>query len=509
MHHALEWIIAAGGLTLIGVAVAQPDIPASTAGRDVAPSATSRVLFEPVAVPTNAKVLKHTRTFIAVRPDLSAALAANPGDTLVLRVAEGVDIRMAVDSVHERSATRRSLMGHVPGAQQSSVILVLEDDALAGDIRLPPTGQHFRLRYVADGVHLVCEVDDRAFADCGGSSPAPVIPGRIEDHAPDPVFPPPPPGYTPRGACSNIETTFDVMVVYSDIARAAAGGTTAIRAEIQLGVDTANLTYDNSFVAAHYRLVWQGEVVYDENGPMTAHRDRLYDDNDGYYDWVPGTKDTYNADMCSIWVDDDDGDQWCGFALCGFTGAEAYCSVNWECAVGNLSYPHEHGHNQDSDHNPEDAGSCTQYNYSFGHRFAAGGDFHRTVMAYNTSGGPYVRIPYWSNPDVNYLGVATGTATRDNARSLNNVRGTVEGWETTRFDIWIDQDPAAPAFQAGTYVFPYDTAAEGFAAIQVPHSSVSTVPVLHVVTGQYNYTGTVTKEMLITPCGGSATIGTP
>lgn len=502
---------AATVIATCGLALAATPVLAQEVGEGDVRAVGVHSPFAVVEAPATAIPLKHSRSFIAVRPDLAALARVQQGDRVEIPVSPTRNLSVVFDLVESRTPTQRSFRGMVEGAPDSSVLVVLNEDAVAGDIRVGR--DHFRFRFVAGGggVHLVCDIDDRGYAECGGASPAPVdAPWRGVDYEPEAEIPADaPPGNPEAGSCSNIEITFDVMVIYSDVARAAAGGTTAMQAEIQLGVDTSNLTYDNSAVGARYRLVWQGEVDYDENGPMTAHRDRLPDTTDGYYDWVPATKDSINADMCSIWVDDDDGGQWCGFALCDFTGDMAYCSVNWECAAGNLSYPHEHGHNQGSDHNPEDGGSCTEYSYSNGHRFFAGGDGYRTVMAYNNDAGDFSRRPYWSNPNVNFLGTPTGTATRDNARSLNDTRGTVEGWELTRLDIWIDEDPAFPGIQIGTFSLPYDTAAEGFAAIGIPSGSVSIVPILHVVTGTYNYTGTVNKDMTIVPCGGVATIGTP
>lgn len=488
---------------------AQPALQGAEVDQPPAPRAIT--LFTAVAVPQTAIPLKQSRGFTAVRPDMAAAKSVREGDTLNLDVAANVVIPIRADRVVRRSPDQLSIFGSVPGAPFSSAILVVEYDALAGDIRVPTAAQHFRMRYVADGVHLVCDIDDRLYGECGGGGPLPPNIPRGFDPSPESEPPvEPPPGFEPRGTCSNIETTFDIMVVYTDIARAAAGGTNAIRAEIQLGCDTADQTYDNSNVFAHYRLVWQGEVSYNESGALTDHRDRLANPSDGYFDWAVTTRDDYNADMCAIWVDDDDAGQWCGFAYCDFDYDSAYCCVNWQCAAGNFSFPHEFGHDQGCAHNTEDAGSgCNEYSYSYGHRFFASGNGYRTVMAYNNSNGDYTRIGYWSNPDVTYLGVATGSATHDNARTLNNTRSTVEGWELTRYDIWIDADPAVPSIQNGTYAFPYDTAAEGFSAIEVPHSSVSEIPVLHAVTGQYNYTGTVSKKMTIIPCSGSATIGTP
>ena len=48
------------------------------------------------------------------------------------------------------------------------------------------------------------------------------------------------------------------------------------------------------------------------------------------------------------------------------------------CAVGNLSFPHELGHNMGDAHNPEN-GSGGTYSYSFGHWVNGS---YRTVMSY-------------------------------------------------------------------------------------------------------------------------------
>src|SRR5262249_14223430 len=64
--------------------------------------------------------------------------------------------------------------------------------------------------------------------------------------------------------------------------------------------------------------------------------------------------------------------------------------------------------------------------YSFGWRFDASGTTYRTVMAYQ----PGWRIPYFSNPNVSYLGVPTGTSTANNALTLTNSKATIAALET-------------------------------------------------------------------------------
>ena len=70
-------------------------------------------------------------------------------------------------------------------------------------------------------------------------------------------------------------------------------------------------------------------------------------------------------------------------------------------------------------HARDDYGAAGAYSYSFGYKWPG----YRTVMAY----APGTRILYFSNPNVLYLGNATGVARRArnsayNALSLNNTR---------------------------------------------------------------------------------------
>lgn len=488
------------------------------------PEARMHVIFAPAAAPEGANGLKHNRGLYPVAVQFAALDRAREGDTLVMAVGANANLELIVTRVERRGEQQYSVFGYVRGAIESYFIFVRDEDALAGDLRMPIAGLHYKMKYAganAQGqvVHFVNDVDDNQYGSCGGATPIPEnAPGRGFDPVPEAwevgENPVPPEvlegGFGERGSCSNVQPVWDVMVVYTNLARAAIGSTTAMQAEIQLGVDTANLTFDNSNVNARYRLVYRAEITYNEVGALTDHRDRLRDPGDGFYDSVNVTRDSVNADMCSIWVDDDDAGQWCGFAFCETTADAAYICCNWDCAVSNFTYPHEHGHGQGCAHNVEDAGSCPLYSYSYGHRWTQGANSYRTVMAYNTTNGPYQRIGYWSNPDVTFNGIATGTATRDNARTLDDTARTVENFQFSQFDVWVDEDPPNPVIQIGSYGFPFDTISEGVGLIDVPSAGASELPTLHVVTGTYTtYNGTITKQMQIIPCGGAVTIGPP
>lgn len=489
---------------------------------EVAPQPRTHTIFQAAQAPEGATGLRHNRGLFPVTVDMTTLDSVRPGDTIRFEAAPGSFLDLEVTRRDVRADDRYTLFARVRNAPHSIAILVREEDALAGNVRLPLANLHYKMKYAgtnAQGqvVHFVNDVDDNRYGNCGGATP---VPADADDRGFDPVpeawelsetpVPPTVEGFGERGSCSNIAPVWDVMVVYTNVARAAIGGTTAMNAEVQLGVDTANTTFDNSNVNARYRLVYRGEITYNESGSMGDHRDRLRDPDDNFFDSVNILRDNINADMCSIWVDDNDGGDTCGIAFCDVSADAAYVCVNWDCAVSNFTYPHEHGHGQGCAHNPDDAGSgCNEFSYSYGHRWQQGTNFYRTVMAYNTDNGPYTRIGYWSNPGINFNGLPTGTATRDNARTLDDTARSVENFEPSGYDVWIDQDPVFPAIQLGSYSYPFMTAAQGVGAIEVPNNGASERPNLRVITGTYPYTGTITKQMNILTCGGPATIGTP
>ncbi len=87
---------------------------------------------------------------------------------------------------------------------------------------------------------------------------------------------------------------------------------------------------------------------------------------------------------------------------------------------------HETGHNMGSGHSDRqgDGSGGRYYPYSYGYHFQdAGGTKRNTVMAYtytSPASGTYTPVPYFSSPDVTPedLGVAVGTPTNDNRRTL-------------------------------------------------------------------------------------------
>jgi hypothetical protein len=314
------------------------------------------------------------------------------------------------------------------------------------------------------------------------------------------------------GGCNAPRRHFDVLIFYTSTARSEAGGTSAMNAECQLAVDTANQTYSNSGIPARIVLVYRGLISYSETGDFESDRDRLTDTDDGYMDNVHGERSTYGGDFVSLFVSDANYSD-CGKAYCLPSGPEeGFCVVDRSCASSNFSFAHEIGHLQGCAHNREDTGSgCSYYCDSYGYRFTGNTGVWRTVMSYNDDDGSYTRIGWFSNPLVNFDGVPTGASgdcdvSTNNAGTIYGTTPSRENWHIPRFEVWVG---TGSPVDRGTYQDPWPIVSLGVAAIYPGSATPIVQPALWIKQGSYNETLTISKPMIIRSCGGLARIGAP
>ncbi len=353
--------------------------------------------------------------FVDINFDLLAAADApqdqsEVGDVVVLNLFDDVAFTALLDRLELNRSGSYSWIGHLEGVAHSQAILVVKDRIVAGNVTLP--GALYQVRYAGGGVHALYQIDQAAF-------PAEAEPIAVDIEAPEE------PDVTPTDDGSSI----DVMVVYTADARSAEGGTTAMENLIDLSVADANTSYSNSEVTQRLNLVHTAEVTYTETGDSELDLDRLRGTSDGYMDNVHTLRDTYKADMVSLFVDSMSG---CGRGyvmqtLSSSFESWAFSVIKRTCAADNHSFAHELGHNMGCAHDRANASVLGVYDYSYGYQDPEE-DF-RTVMAYDCPGG-CPRVQHFSNPDVNYDGQPTGidhTAAdaADNARTLNNTAYTV------------------------------------------------------------------------------------
>ena len=347
---------------------------------------------------------------------------------------DGVIVTLDLERIEQRRAGNFTWNGRVRGYDGSQAILTVVDGRIAGTITLSDpaarTTATYQIQSGADGAHSLRQLNPSGFPSdhpAGGEglhAPAHSNSLSLGTSGRDVAL-------KAGTAAPDTGTTIDVMVVYSRQTAAAAG--TAIDAQIQQAIDSANAAYANSGIATRLNLVHVEAMAYDESGDFNTDLDRLTSGSDGYMDNVATLRNTHAADLVSLFIENG---QYCGLAWIGPSAGYGFSVINRGCASGNLTFAHELGHNFGALHDPYvDPGTSP---YAFGHGYAVPSAQWRTVMAYNNActaaGTSCTRIPYFSNPNLAYGSPAQplgSASTSDNARVHNQNATTVANFRSS------------------------------------------------------------------------------
>ncbi|MGE4071443.1 MAG: M12 family metallo-peptidase [Lysobacterales bacterium] len=322
------------------------------------------------------------------------------------------------------SDERFSWTGHLLGQADFQAQLTARDGALAGLLSLPEG--LFELVPDASGNFLV-ELDPARFPECAGGVDA-------EHVATGETL------FLSSGsrALQDVGEEIKVLVMYTPAARDAAGGVAQIEAQAQAAVDNANLSFSNSTM--RMRFIVAGIELLDGwvEGTSSASTELSLFRNNAT---AQARRDALNADLVSLLVANLPSACGIGYVMrnvsVGFAPS-GYQLTDRDCAVGNLSWAHEHGHNVGFEHDPANGtspGNASQP-WSFGHYVENGGSSYRTVMSYQCPAGGCTRRPYFSNPGVSFNGAPTGIADqRDNARTGDFVADTVANFRVEGFSF--------------------------------------------------------------------------
>lgn len=434
-----------------------------------------------------------------------------PSDAFLLDLGQG-PLAARVERVERRSERSFSVFASLADDPHARIIVTSVNGAVAGIIRTPLAKTQLQIRTRPDGSHIAVPFESRDFDECRTESGGRRFP--TPDAEPLEPVPAEAPadgaGDAARGMneCAAQPTiVFDVLTVYTTVARTEAGGTDQMMAEAQLAIDTTNQAYADSFIGARARLVFAYETGYGETLDMEIDRDNLTDPADGLIDNAHGFRDLYGADFVVLIVGEV-GQDGCGIAYCLPSGAaEGFCVVKLSCASSNWSFPHELGHLQGCAHNREDAGSgCNEHCYSYGHRFTGDdGVGYRTIMSYNNDAGDFERIGIFSNPNVFWQGAPCGELWGDcdddeyNVLTISQTSQNRENWRNPRFNVWVDFNHAGR--ESGSFNRPWDTMVEGVDAVFDLPAPEYNPPQLWLKPGVSDETLTISKPMTIRSCG--------
>lgn len=299
---------------------------------------------------------------------------------------------------------REKLTGETADDPLNSVLIVRSGNKLTGTIRVK--GREYELDSLPSGGHVLALVDSSK---------------RPKEGVPKADGPQNLPMGGQRKAAANavsataIGTTavnvVRVMVVWSG---PAANKVDAPASVTDYAMALINRTATNSNTNVQFELA--GHFVawnYTNDPNYGTERDRFINTTDGYLDNYAAKRDEIKADI--VVVVSDSG-QNCGAAGLKTTAAGAVAVVNALCMKSG-TFSHEIGHLFGAQHEKE-ASNNPYYDYGYGHYSPS--KTWRTVLSYGcpitATGCP--RIEYYSNPNISYNGVPTGTATANNARVM-------------------------------------------------------------------------------------------
>jgi peptidyl-Asp metalloendopeptidase len=324
-------------------------------------------------------------------------LSRGTAPRLSLPLFDGKTYEAVSTGTEIRSLTDLTWRGKIrEGKVDGDVILTFRNGYVAGIIYAPkavyeiiPKGDR----------QILIQLDQSLFPECAGDTK-----GDPAKSAPA----------APEGVGVDSGDRIDVLVLYSTPVKNSLGGEAQAQAFSQSSIDITNTTYINSKIRQRVRMVGAQETAIAETGNLSTELSTLRTNPD-----AATARNTLNADLVAMLSNSSNA---CGIGnLMGGTGgnpANGFTVTSRTCAVGNLSFPHELGHNMASHHNPENAGSPL-FPYGFGHYINGN---YRTVMSYvDPCPSGCTRRPYFSNPNVLFNGLPTGIHnSRDNARSINN-----------------------------------------------------------------------------------------
>lgn len=300
---------------------------------------------------------------------------------------------------------------------EGDVILTFRKGHVAGLIYTPeavfeivPRGNH----------HILVELDQSLFPECGGA----IKPGEATRQV------------TPEGGLlqtsSDSGDRIDVLVVFTTATKNFLGGEAQAQTLSQNAIDATNTAYINSRVRQRVRMVDAKEWVYTETTSASTDLSTLRNDAG-----VQALRNAANADLVAM-IGEIAGACGVGY-LMGSNPAgnpnNGYTVTARSCAVGNLSFAHELGHNMGSQHNPEN-GSGATLPYGYGHY--VNGVF-RTVMSYsNPCANGCTRRAYFSSPAITYQDFPTGLDNaRDNVRAINNTADAIANYRYSGSSITL------------------------------------------------------------------------
>lgn len=319
---------------------------------------------------------------IAAKIETGATLPVS--GILHLNVFEDETLAVALESIGKLGADNFVVNGKVSGDLDSAATLVINKEILVANIRKGESTESYEVRHASKGLHRIEVREDEDNEDC------PAIP------SPEPVAEDIPRGVDGIMAAAEL----DILAAYTPNARIKMGGADGIRALIQMGIADTNAALRESGSSLRVRLVGVMQVRQNETGNWSNDLSYLRRKGEGRWDEVHAERSRLGADQVSMIATYPRSGSTQGIGYIR-AGASTAFSIVRATSFGSYTFSHELGHNLGLNHSDGYVNSAGRF---------------RTIIAY----GSYPRIRRYSNPDVEYKGLRTGTRSKDEVSIIDS-----------------------------------------------------------------------------------------
>lgn len=356
------------------------------------------------------------------------------GDITEFNVAgfNGTEYSVEVRRVIQQLDGDWSVIGWINGNWENPFILSYSEGEVLSTLRETSNHNFMKIRYdYGLQSHLLIELDPHEQDDieCGVDHEL-AVPNKGDDE-------------TENIRQGNLDTSFnnstviDVMVVYTPSADSwAASNSSGIQNVINQAMAIAQNSVDNSRVDLVFRLVHSAKVNYSETGDSATDLVNL---TNGDISNVHELRNEYGADLVSMFTNTDDtgGIAWLMIYPEGYS-EYGYSISRVQQAAWTTTHAHEMGHNFGNQHSRNQVSSPASsaggvYTFSTGWRWTgSSGNSYASVMTY---GEGSTNLDVFSNPNVSYDGIPTGSYTgtyspADNARSMGAMMDVIAGYRS-------------------------------------------------------------------------------
>lgn len=426
MMRPLSSLAALAALLMLSAPAGAQSLFTDASGRSADSTAMSSTL---AAAPPATLRQRQALLNLGVAAGLAGSRSADAAGTLELELFPGLTVTATPEQRSTAANGATIWSGSVVGDKFGHAVLVINGADVTGSVFA--NNRVFEIRPLGQGRHRIREVDQTA------------LPDEHNDFREATVAPTPLPmpkasptqkatsgfgAVSPDASAQATASRVTLLALFTPQAKAASYN---IVDEISLAVAVSNLIYNRSGMPVQLDLVGirQFDGVNDD-GDLETILDTVTGNAT-----IEGWRNTVQADLVTILSEASAG--FCGLAWLNPAAPQAYSSVVRSCAIDNLSFPHEIGHNLGARHDRfvDPSSVTTAYNFGYVDLTAR----VRTVMAYNNActdrGFNCTRVGYFSSASLSLngrpLGATSGLQT-DNARAIS------------------ERAPTAANFRAGT-----------------------------------------------------------